>query len=125
MSNNTVKRNISKSDLFSSATISGLLTFTLLSLAKTVDPTHWSATFLTDQYIAFISGAGSLVLAFFFSLLRYEISFIINKRDYTKKVEAMNALIAIATCEKKLKELEVIKNKIIGEAAQNVLQQKI
>ncbi|WP_299662720.1 hypothetical protein [uncultured Psychromonas sp.] len=126
MQNNQIsQRTVSKGDLFSSATLSGLITFTLLTFSKNIEATHWAAPFLTDQVIAFISGSGSLALTFLFSLIRYEVGFIINKRDYTKKIDFIEGLISITSCQKKLKELEVTKNKIISEAAKSVLQQKI
>jgi len=126
MQNNQIsQRTVNKSDIFSSATISGLITFTLLTFSKNIDVTHWAAPLLTDQVIAFISGSVSLLLTFFFSLIRYEVGFIINKRDYTKKIAFIEGLIAITSCQKKLKELEVTKNKIIGEAAKSVFHQKI
>ncbi|WP_063662566.1 hypothetical protein [Aliivibrio fischeri] len=59
-----------------------------------------------------------------FSFIRYEVSFKVNQRDFTKKVKYLDQLIDITTCTNTRSELEDQKVELIKKAAKVIVEQK-
>jgi hypothetical protein len=126
VSNNITQpeKGISKSDVFSSATLSGFLTFILLTWSKGLPVDSTLTPYMTEQTISFIAGIASFGFTILFSVIRYEVGFTVNRRDYTKKIKFLDQLIDTTTCSTARGQLEVKKTDLINQAAAAIVGQK-
>ena len=122
---NSPSRQIKKSDVLSSAAVSGFLTFFLLTLSKEIEPNHWMLPYLTDHSISFLSGIVTAVVAFGLSLARFEISLMIQERDYKRKIYYLDKLIAKTTDEQTLSKLNTLRNSLIVKSAKKIASEEI
>lgn len=123
--NNSSNKSISQTDVLSSAAISAILTFTLLSLSKDIDANHWSATFLTDQMISFIAGASSVAITFLLSVIRFRVNLTKHEWTSSRKLKFIDKLIQTSNCEDTKKSLEQQKNKLLLDTAKDALEEAL
>ncbi|MGR6831531.1 hypothetical protein [Aliivibrio wodanis] len=119
------EKGIKKSDVFNSAALSGVLTFILLTWSRNLPADSTLSPYMTEQTISFIAGVASFGFTMLFSFIRYEVSFKVNQRDFTKKVKYLDQLIDITTCSNTRSELEDQKVELIKKAAKVIVEQKI
>ncbi|CED59828.1 putative uncharacterized membrane associated phage protein [Moritella viscosa] len=120
----TPNKGIKKSDVFTSVTLSGFLTFILLTWSKTLESSDFLHPYITEQTISFLTGITSFLLTLLFSFIRYEVSFIVNRREYTTKLKFLDELIEIAPFQNDKIELEKQKSVLIKHAADAIVKQK-
>jgi len=118
-------KGIQKSDILSSAAITSITTFILLTWSKTLPDGSIIAPYLTEQIISFSAGLISFFVTIALSYLRYEIRLICHERDYTKKIKYLNQIIEVTTCSKAKEELEMQKNELLKSAATAIIEEKI
>lgn len=118
-------RSISKTDVFSSAALTGVITFVLLTWAKNISNDSMLRPYLNEETISFLAGLISFILTNILSYVRYEIKFIVHERNYTKKVKYLDNIITRTTCPKTLAKLEKQKNDLLISAAKQIVDQEI
>ncbi|MCP1315820.1 MULTISPECIES: hypothetical protein [unclassified Halomonas] len=119
------EKSIKKSDLLSGATITGLLTFVILTWSKTLPPSSVFVPYVTEQTISFLAGLLSYLITLGLAFCRYEVSLVLHGRDYTKKIKYLDQIIAITTCPETKKSLEEKKNDLLTQAAKAIVDEKI
>ncbi|WP_237673450.1 hypothetical protein [Vreelandella profundi] len=122
---NNPMRQIKQSDVLSSATISGLLTFFLLTLAKEIDSNHWVVPYLTDHTISFFSGVATAAIALGLSFIRFEVNLIVQERDCKRKVYYLDKMISKTSDENTLSELKALRNKLLLSSAKKVVLEEV
>lgn len=118
-------KSIKKSDLFSGAAITGVITFIVLTWSKTLPSDSAFSPYVTEQMISFVAGLASYLITLGLTFSRYEISLILHERDYTKKIKYLNQIIALTTCPDAKKLLEEQKNNLLKKAAKAIVDEKI
>lgn len=118
-------RSITKTDVFSGATITAILTFSLLTLSKGLDSSHWLHPYLTDQLISLTAGIGSITITFLLSVLRFNVNLVMYNWTHTSKLKVINSLIQDTSCSVTKASLEKAKNKLIIETASKALSEKL
>lgn len=119
------KKGISKSDVFSSATLTGLATFILLTWSKSVEQDSVIAPYLTEQVVSFSAGIISFLFTLMLSFIRYEVNLKLHERDYTKKIKYLDQIISITPNPDTKKDLEEKKDKLLRAAANSIIDEKI
>ncbi|OJA05153.1 hypothetical protein [Halomonas sp. QHL1] len=122
---NNPTRQIKQSDILSSATISGLLTFFLLTLAKEIDSNHWVVPYLTDHTISFVSGVATAAIALGLSFIRFEVNLMVQERDCKRKIYYLDKMISKTSDENTLSELKTLRNKLLLSSAKKVVLEEI
>ncbi|MGL5289688.1 MAG: hypothetical protein ACRC9N_09460 [Aeromonas sp.] len=116
---------IRKSDLFSGAVITSIITFLILTWSKTLPADSAFAPYVTEQTISFVAGLSSYFITIGLTFIQYNVSLTLYKRDYTKKVKYLDQIMEITTCPKAKKLLEEQKNILLIKAAKSIIEEKI
>ncbi|EKH9202477.1 hypothetical protein P3394_19365 [Vibrio parahaemolyticus] len=128
MSNNSASNSdkaIKTTDVLSSAAITSIATFVLLTWSKTLPPDSAIASYVNEQTISFVAGLISLSVTLALSFVRYEVKLKLYERDYTKKIKCLNDMIAATSCTQTKEDLERQKNDLLKSAAQAVVQERL
>ena len=118
-------KSIQKTDVLSSAVITSLATFILLTWSKSIPAEAAISPYVNEQLISVVAGIISVTLTLIFSLFRYEIKLKMHERDYTKKVKYLDQIISITTCESSKEQLETQKNTLLKDAAKAIVDEKL
>ncbi|GGA83398.1 hypothetical protein GCM10011369_26730 [Neiella marina] len=121
---NSKQKTISKTDVLSSATLTSVTTFILLTWSKNLPETSPLAPYLKEPTIAFLSGLISCVATLVLARVRYRLRMIEHKRDYQDKVELLDKFINDTSCPETLEELNSIRNKLTVDKAKQVASEK-
>lgn len=117
-------KGIKNQDVLSSAALTGIIMFVLLTWSKTLTDESLLSNYLSEQVLSFIAGALSYILTWLLSLIRYELKLRDYKRKFTKKVNFINLLIKDTTCDESTKELLAIKKNLTIKAAKAIAEDK-
>lgn len=127
MSNDLSKssKGIKKSDVLSSAAITSLITFILLTWSKTIPHDSTLLPYVNEQTISFSAGAISFIITLALSFLRYEINLKLHERDYTKKVNCLKRLLLVTTDPETKKSIELSINELLKASAKSISEENI
>ncbi|MCO6356569.1 hypothetical protein GBO14_17760 [Pseudoalteromonas shioyasakiensis] len=117
-------KGIKNQDVLSSAALTGIIMFVLLTWSKTLTDESLLSNYLSEQVLSFIAGALSYILTWLLSLIRYELKLRDYKRKFTKKINFINLLIKDTTCDESTKELLTIKKNLTIKAAKAIAEDK-
>ncbi|MFA0158138.1 hypothetical protein [Vibrio sp. 10N.261.46.A3] len=120
----TSGKSINKTDVASSATLTSVATFVLLTWSKTLTEESVFTHYVSEQTIAFSAGLISFSMTILLSYLRYKVRMINHKREYTDKVEFLDGLKAATSCEETKTKLEQQKNEILLAKASAVANER-
>ncbi|WP_447738646.1 hypothetical protein [Aeromonas veronii] len=118
-------KEIQKSDILSSAAITAIMTFIMLTWSKNLPADSVILPYITEQTISFIAGITSYSVTIILTLLRYEVRLLIYKRKYTKKIQYLDHLIAISTCPVAKKDLENRRSELLIDAAKSIINEDL
>lgn len=118
-------KEIQKSDILSSAAITAVITFVMLTWSKSIPSDSFLYPYITEQTISFTAGLASYLVTLALAFFRYEISLQLHERDYTRKIKYLDQIIAITTCPNTKKDLEEQKNHLLKAAAKAIIEEKI
>ncbi|MCG9575910.1 hypothetical protein L1D14_06600 [Vibrio tubiashii] len=119
----TNNKNINTTDVLSSATITSVATFVILTWSKTLSEDSTLAMYMSEQVIAFLAGLTSFLVTIGLSYLRYKVRMKKHKCDYTDKLNAIDDLIKATKCDKTKKDLEQQRNTVIRNAAKAITEE--
>lgn len=118
-------KGIKKTDVLSGATITGVITFVLLTWSKTLPANSAFTLYVTEQTISFTAGLASYLITLGLAFARYEISLSLHERNYTKKIKYLEQIMELTTCPNVKKSLEKQKNNLLKESARAIVEEKI
>ncbi|HHQ4543291.1 TPA: hypothetical protein ACSP10_004115, partial [Aeromonas veronii] len=93
-------KEIQKTDILSSAAITALITFIVLTWSKTIPSDSAIFPYVTEQTISFVAGLASYLVTITLAYLRYEVRLLLYRRDYTKKIKYLDQIIDTTSCPK-------------------------
>ena len=115
-----LSKGVSKLDVMSGSTISGFITFTLLTYSKQLPSDSFILPYLSDQGISFVAAGGTILITLLFSILRVRVRLILHKREYTNKIKAINELLEFCNSQDEKDNLIKIKSDLIINAANKI-----
>lgn len=118
-------KEIKKSDVLSSAAITAVITFIVLTWSKTLSSDAAIFPYVTEQTISFVAGLASYSVTLALAFLRYEVRLFLYKRDYTKKIQYLDQIMSITTCPITKQDLEKQRNDLLISSAKAIIEEKI
>lgn len=118
-------KEIQKTDVLSSAAITALITFIVLTWSKTISYDAAIFPYVTEQTISFVAGLASYLVTIALAFLRYEVRLLLYRRDYTKKIKYLDQIIDTTTCQHTKADLERQKNSLLIAAAKAISEEKV